>query len=66
MPRGEVPKSVISGADLLRKAEKDRPGVSEILRLYLRAMKAIEQDLGVDSEQTPDAVYYTTDSTAVC
>jgi hypothetical protein len=66
MPRGEGPRTVISGDDLLRKAEKDSPGVSEILRLYLRAMKAIEQDLGVEAEQARDAVYYTTDSTAVC
>jgi hypothetical protein len=66
MARPEQVKHVVSGMDLLREAEEQSPGVADILRIYLRAMWAVEQDVSVETDLYSEAVYYTSDSTAVC
>jgi hypothetical protein len=66
MARPEQVKHVVSGMDLLREAEEQSPGVADILRIYLRAMWAVEQDVNVETDLYSEAVYYTSDSTAVC
>ena len=66
MARTAPKRRAESAEDLIRRAERESPGVTEILKIYTRAKKAVDQDAAAEGEQAVEAYYFTTDSTALC
>lgn len=66
MARTTPKKRAVSAEELMHRAERENPGVSEILKIYARAKKAVDQDVAAEGEQAVEAYYYTADSTSLC
>lgn len=66
MARTAPKKRAVSTEELMHQAEKENPGVSEILKIYTRAKRAIDQEAAAASDPAIEVYYYTADSTALC